>query len=692
MAGSSTTTQWILELMDKVTAPMRKIAKSSEVTERAIGMVDSKIDRLKTQSKSFSNTIAKLGLGVSLLATLSAGAKGFIQFEDSMAVANTMANKSGADYEKLQSQIKGIAEVVPTAREEIAKGLYETISAGVPENNWVQFLQDSSKAAIAGQAQVGTVVGATSTIIKNYGKQWDEALSIQDKFQRTVKLGQIPSLEALAESLPRVTAVAAKLNVTENELLGTFATASGPMGSTSEVATQLNATLNAMLKPSAEATDAAKKLGIAFDAKSITRAGGLQNYINELMPRIEAFSKQTGVNQEELVGKLFGSQEAIKLVLGLGGELGASWSKNTAEVTSATGDVQTAFGTMAQTTKAQMQLAKNSFNNAMDEMMVAAQPTLMKLLQVGQSVFKMVGHFMKANPTLTKFVTVGALVSAALGVGIIMFNYASIQVRLFNLNLKKLILSQKLQAVWTKIVTAAQWLWNAAMDANPIGIVIAAIAALVAIVMYAWNKFGWFRGAIYATWEAIKGFAVAIKDLVINRIKEMLSGITGIGKTLMLFFKGDWKAAWETGKKAVSDLTGIGGDAQKKFVNDMKGVGNKAATAYHEGVAEVDAKKKKKKETTGLSLGSVLPNTTPEVDTKNLTNFAGNATGNLDTSGGNTNGLKGAGKEAGKTVTMNLDIKNYFNIDGNWRNDIDKIADAVTGKINDRLRDSLISL
>ena len=53
MAGSSTTTQWILELMDKVTAPMRKIAKSSEVTERAIGMVDSKIDRLKTQSKSF---------------------------------------------------------------------------------------------------------------------------------------------------------------------------------------------------------------------------------------------------------------------------------------------------------------------------------------------------------------------------------------------------------------------------------------------------------------------------------------------------------------------------------------------------------------------------------------------------------------------------------------------------------------
>ena len=40
--------------------------------------------------------------------------------------------------------------------------------------------------------------------------------------------------------------------------------------------------------------------------------------------------------------------------------------------------------------------------------------------------------------------------------------------------------AQKAQAVATKIVTAAQWLWNAAMDANPIGAVIAVVTALVA--------------------------------------------------------------------------------------------------------------------------------------------------------------------------------------------------------------------
>lgn len=45
----------------------------------------------------------------------------------------------------------------------------------------------------------------------------------------------------------------------------------------------------------------------------------------------------------------------------------------------------------------------------------------------------------------------------------------------------------------TKAITAAQWLWNAAMSANPIGLVIIAIAALTALVVLAikhWDSWG----------------------------------------------------------------------------------------------------------------------------------------------------------------------------------------------------------
>lgn len=54
-------------------------------------------------------------------------------------------------------------------------------------------------------------------------------------------------------------------------------------------------------------------------------------------------------------------------------------------------------------------------------------------------------------------------------------------------------LAMKTQIVVTKAITAAQWLWNAAMTANPIGLIIVAIAALIALVVVMiskWDEWG----------------------------------------------------------------------------------------------------------------------------------------------------------------------------------------------------------
>lgn len=144
----------------------------------------------------------------------------------------------------------------------------------------------------------------------------------------------------------------------------------------------------------------------------------------------------------------------------------------------------------------------------------------------------------------------------------------------------------------TKIQTAAQWLWNAALTANPIGLVIAAIAALIAITVVAYNKIGWFRGAIDATWEALKGFGTVIKEYVINRFKELLAGVTGIGAAMLKFFQGDWQGAWDAGKAAINNLMGF--ESAKTAAGQLKKVGKDAALAYAKGVAEVDAEAKLK--------------------------------------------------------------------------------------------------
>ena len=56
----------------------------------------------------------------------------------------------------------------------------------------------------------------------------------------------------------------------------------------------------------------------------------------------------------------------------------------------------------------------------------------------------------------------------------------------------------------TGIATAAQWAFNAAMDANPITLVVVALAALVAAFVLAYNKVTWFRDGVNDLWTFIK--------------------------------------------------------------------------------------------------------------------------------------------------------------------------------------------
>lgn len=58
----------------------------------------------------------------------------------------------------------------------------------------------------------------------------------------------------------------------------------------------------------------------------------------------------------------------------------------------------------------------------------------------------------------------------------------------------------------TKVAAAVQMLFNAAMDANPIGLVVLALAGLVAGIMYAWTHSKAFRDFFIAMWNDIWGF------------------------------------------------------------------------------------------------------------------------------------------------------------------------------------------
>lgn len=65
----------------------------------------------------------------------------------------------------------------------------------------------------------------------------------------------------------------------------------------------------------------------------------------------------------------------------------------------------------------------------------------------------------------------------------------------------------------TMAQTAAQWLMNAALNANPIGLVVMAIAALVGGLVLAYNKSETFRNVVDALWQGLKTAGAWVLDL-----------------------------------------------------------------------------------------------------------------------------------------------------------------------------------
>ena len=83
--------------------------------------------------------------------------------------------------------------------------------------------------------------------------------------------------------------------------------------------------------------------------------------------------------------------------------------------------------------------------------------------------------------------------------------------------------AQKAMAVWTKAAAAAQWLLNAAMSANPIGLVVVAIAALVAGLVLFFTKTETGRQIWETVWGAIKAAAAAVADWFMNTLVPLFA-------------------------------------------------------------------------------------------------------------------------------------------------------------------------
>lgn len=74
---------------------------------------------------------------------------------------------------------------------------------------------------------------------------------------------------------------------------------------------------------------------------------------------------------------------------------------------------------------------------------------------------------------------------------------------------------------------AAQWALNIAMEANPIGLVVVAIALLVAGVILAYRRVGWFRAAVDGTFRFLRTVVVTTVNFVREHWKLIVAVLLG---------------------------------------------------------------------------------------------------------------------------------------------------------------------
>jgi hypothetical protein len=101
----------------------------------------------------------------------------------------------------------------------------------------------------------------------------------------------------------------------------------------------------------------------------------------------------------------------------------------------------------------------------------------------------------------------------------------------------------------SKAWAAAQWLLNAALTANPIGLVVVGLAALVGGIVLAYKKIGWFHDAVDSVFRFLKEHWVLVGALllgpIVPAIKLIVDHFDDIKRAL-----GD---AWDWVKTATSD-------------------------------------------------------------------------------------------------------------------------------------------
>lgn len=547
-----------------LTAAKDSLEKSTSRASKGFGDIDDRANKLGgtfTTLGSKAKGLAPMLLGTVGMAGVAAG------FKQALDVGNDLTNNLNTMRAVGNATDAQLAAVSQRARElgndislpatsatdataamvELAKGGFKVEQAMAGAKGTLQ---------LAAAAQISATEAATvqSQMLQAFGKDASYASNAADILANAANESSAEIMD-VAQGMQQAGAVAHLFKIPMEDASAALAMLANAGIKGSDAGTLIKSALLKVANPSEQASGAMRELGLkVYDAQG--KFIGLEKMFGQLQA---ASKRMTDQQYQQRAAMVFGS-DAMRLT----GIAAAQGAKGFDEMRDKMLKAGSASKTAASQTKGlpgAIERAKNAFEELLLTFYDLIKTPLSIFLDILAKVLGVVSAaiggtigFLGRFSTAFKIIGVtltAIFLPAMIKVGVALASQAGMwllntaRMAVFN---TAFIVAKAATVAWT----GAQWLLNAALSANPIGIVVMAIAALIAGLVLAYKNSETFRNIVHAVWNGIKVAISAVWSWIQTTLWPGIKAVfAGIGTAAMWLWNNAIKPAWTGIKFAI---------------------------------------------------------------------------------------------------------------------------------------------
>ena len=473
------------------------------------------------------------GVTLPLVAVGTAGAASFAEVDKTMQLTNKTMGNTEEEAQKLNKAMKDAASNSTFGMKDAATATLNFARAGLDAEQASAALAPAMNLAAGEGGNLDTVSGGLVATINGFHGSFSEAEHYADVFASACNNSALD-----VDSLSHAMSVAAPIFSSAGYTVNDAALYMGVMANNGidadKAANSLKTGLARLVSPAKEGAEMMDKLGI-----SVTNSDGTMKSSIQIQKELhDAFGKLSESEQIAAASAIFGKNQM------------APWL---ALINTAPDEVQeldTSLSNCSGTTKEMAEAMMSGFGGSLEKLKSsidvlvtsigeALAPTIQKVAEFIQGL---VDKFNALTPAQQETIVKIGMVVAAVGPLLIVIGKLLTAVGSIMTFAPKIVSGvQSVLGIGKTLMGGLQSLW-AVIAANPITLIIAAIAAAVAAFIYFWNTSEEFRQFWIGLWEAIKGAVEAVVQGIITFFTET---VPAAFSSFVEFFKGLWEGVKE---------------------------------------------------------------------------------------------------------------------------------------------------